>query len=52
MAKINEQKITIKLSQLVRDSDGEQDIISDENLAALIEAIQAMAGPNVLIELE
>ena len=52
MAKINEQKITIKLSQLVRDSDGEQEIISDENLMALIEAIQAMAGPNVLIELE
>jgi hypothetical protein len=52
MAKINEQKITIKLSQLVRDSDGEREIISDENLMALIEAIQAMAGPNVLIELE
>jgi len=52
MAKINEQRITIKLSQLVRDSDNEQDIISDENLMALIEAIQAMAGPNVLIELE
>jgi hypothetical protein len=52
MAKINEQKITIKLSQLVRDSEGEQEIISDENLMALIEAIQAMAGPNVLIELE
>ena len=52
MAKINEQRITIKLSQLVRDSDKEQEIISDENLAALIEAIQAMAGPNVLIELE
>lgn len=52
MAKINEQKITIKLSQLVRDSDAEKEIISDENLMALIEAIQAMAGPNVLIELE
>ena len=52
MAKINEQKITIKLSQLVRDSDCEREIISDENLMALIEAIQAMAGPNVLIELE
>jgi hypothetical protein len=52
MAKINEQKITIKLSQLVRDNDDEQHIISDENLIALIEAIQSMAGPNVLIELE
>jgi hypothetical protein len=52
MAKINEQKITIKLSQLVRDNDADKEIISDENLMALIEAIQAMAGPNVLIELE
>lgn len=52
MAKINEQKITIKLSQLVRDTDKDTDIISDENLAALLEAIQSMAGPNVLIELE
>lgn len=52
MAQINEQKITIKLSQLVRDTDTTSNIISDENLAALIEAIQSMAGPNVLIELE
>lgn len=52
MAKINEQKITIKLSQLVRDTDKDAEIISDENLAALLEAIQSMAGPNVLIELE
>ena len=52
MAQINEQKITIKLSQLVRDTDTANNIISDEHLAALIEAIQSMAGPNVLIELE
>lgn len=52
MAKINEQKISIKLSQLVRDDEHSNEIISDENLAALIEAIQSMAGPNVLIELE
>ena len=52
MAAANTITITIKLSQLVRDSDGEKEIISDENLMALIEAIQAMAGPNVLIELE
>jgi len=52
MAQINEQKISIKLSQLVRDNEDIAAIISDENLMALIEAIQSMAGPNVLIELE
>ena len=52
MAKINEQKIVIKLSQLVRDSDDGKDILTDEMLAALIEAIQEMAGSNTLIELD
>jgi hypothetical protein len=52
MAQINEQKISIKLSQLLRDNEDIAAIISDENLMALIEAIQSMAGPNVLIELE
>jgi hypothetical protein len=36
----------------VRDNEDIAAIISDENLMALIEAIQSMAGPNVLIELE
>lgn len=52
MAKINEQKITIKLSKLVRDVDAETDIISEDMLEALLTAIQEMAGENVLIELE
>lgn len=52
MAKINEQKITIKLSKLIRDNDDTLDIISEEMLEALLTAIQEMAGENVLIELE
>lgn len=52
MAKINEQKITIKLSQLVRDGETQTDILTDEMLAALLEALQQMAGNNTLIELE
>lgn len=52
MAKINEQKIVIKLSQLVRETDEDRDILTDEMLAALIEAIQEMSGSNTLIELE
>lgn len=53
MAKINEQKITITLSQLLRDDQTpEKNIVDDENLALLIEAITAMVGPKVMIELE
>lgn len=52
MAKINEQTITIKLSQLIRDQDSENPIVNDDNLALLIEALTSMVGANVLIELE
>lgn len=52
MAKINEQVITIKLSQLVRDDEAKADILTEEMLAGLIAAMQEMAGSNTLIELE
>lgn len=53
MAKLNEQKITFKLSQLLRDSDSAEAIISDENMALLIQALESMLeGKHVLIELE
>ena len=52
MAKINEQTLTIKLSQLLRDSDPAAQILKDEDLAMLIEALKSMVGDAVLIELE
>lgn len=52
MAKINEQVIKIKLSRLVRDNEESTEILNDETLMGLLEAIQAMAGENTLIELE
>jgi hypothetical protein len=52
MAKINEQTLTIKLSQLLRDNDPVQEIINDDNLVLLIEALKTMAGDAVMIELE
>lgn len=52
MAKINEQIITIKLSQLVREDQDTVDILSEDMIVALIEAIQEMAGSSTLIELE
>lgn len=52
MAKINEQKITITLSKLVRDNDEQYPIMHDEMLATLIAVIQEMIGSETLIEIE
>ena len=52
MAKINEQTLTIKLSQLLRDSDPTAEILKDEDLAMLLEALKSMVGDAVLIELD
>ena len=52
MAKINEQTLTIKLSQLVRDNESARAILDDENLALLLEALRSMVGDSVMIELE
>ncbi len=52
MAKINEQTLTIKLSQLLKDSDPDQLILADEDLAVLLEALKSMVGNAVLIELD
>jgi len=52
MAKINEQKITFKLSRLVRDSDEETLILDDEMIATMFQVVQEMVGKEVLIELE
>lgn len=52
MAKINEQKITIKLSRLERDNEPSESVLTEENLAVLIEALSEMVGAQVLIELE
>ena len=52
MAKINEQTLTIKLSQLLRDSDPVAEILKDEDLAVLLEALKSMVGDAVLIELD
>lgn len=52
MAKLNEQKITITLSKLIRDKDEEHPIMHDEMLATLIAVIQEMVGQDTLIEIE
>lgn len=52
MAKINEQKINIKLSQLLRDHEDAPKIVGDEDLVVLLEALGQIVGDGVLIELD
>lgn len=52
MAKLNEQKITITLSKLIRDKEEEYPIMHDEMMATLIAVIQEMVGSDALIEIE
>jgi len=52
MAKINEQKISLTMSKLIRSSEDDDVILNDEALAGIIEALQQMVGEEVLIELE
>jgi len=53
MAKLNEQRITFKLSELLRDSETAENIVSDENMVLLVQALESMLeGKNVLIELD
>jgi hypothetical protein len=52
MAKINEQTLTIKLSQLLKDDEPAHQVINDVDIEMLVEAIKSMVGKHVLIELE
>lgn len=52
MAKINEQKITIKLSELLRDDEEVKTVLTDEQLVSLIQGLQETVRKSVMIELE
>jgi len=52
MAKINEQRLNIKLSQLLRDQDESSKIVNNDDLGVLLEALGQIVGENVLIELD
>ena len=52
MAKINEQQLNIKLSQLLRDQDQSSKIVNEVDLGVLLEALGQIVGENVLIELD
>jgi uncharacterized protein YccT (UPF0319 family) len=52
MAKIQEKQLVIKLSKLLKDSDPEIEILSDETIVQLYQVIQELAGPGTLVEME
>jgi len=51
MAKLNEQIITIKVSQLIKDIDEASEILSPEVVVQLEQIISELAGAGVLIEI-
>jgi hypothetical protein len=53
MAKLNEEVLVVKVSTLLPDSCDMTPIMSDENIAALKQAIEQLAGDNrTLVEIE
>jgi hypothetical protein len=52
MAQVLEENIVIKVSKLVRNSDGTTELISSESLAALEQVAQELLGPDVIVEVE
>lgn len=52
MAKIKEEIIIIKISQLTKNSDSGASAISEELLAAITEITQQLVGNNCIVEVE
>lgn len=53
MAKLHEEVIVIKVSTLVPDHSDMTDIMGDDNLAALRQVVEELAGDNrTLVEIE
>lgn len=51
MAKLQEEILVIKVSKLLRDSDTESRIISEDNVKELEAVIQQLTSDNVLVEI-
>ena len=51
MAKLNEEMIVIKISELLKDSDESRTILDAEMCASLEAVIQELAGAGKLVEL-
>ena len=51
MAKLNEEMLVIKISELLRDSDEQRPILDDDMCSNLEAVIQELAGAGKLVEI-
>lgn len=52
MAKIQEEVVVIKLSKLIKDTDSEQTIASEDLVSALQSVVEELSGPGIVVEVD
>lgn len=52
MAKLQTETITITLSKMVKNSEPDIGVLTEETLGSLVAVIQELAGDNVMVEIE
>ena len=52
MAKLQEEVLVIKVSKLLKDSENETEIISNDILRSLEEVVGELAGAGTLVEIQ
>lgn len=52
MAKLHQEQVTIKISQLVRDSDSAHQVLDQDTLAQIEAIVQELAGDKALVEIQ
>ena len=51
MAKLNEDMVVIKVSELLKDSDEQRKIMNPEIVNTIAAAVQELVGPGKLVEI-
>tara|TARA_S200000501_G_scaffold360404_1_gene387445 strand:+ start:2385 stop:2561 length:177 start_codon:yes stop_codon:yes gene_type:complete len=51
MAKLNEDMVVIKVSELLKDSDEQRKIMNPEIVSTIEAAVQELVGPGKLVEI-
>lgn len=52
MAKIHEEIVVIKLSKLIKDSDPDADVVSEDLISNLTAVLEELVGPGIIVEIE